>query len=339
MTVSGTATGSAPGTRSGTIPQYGGVLLRILIRLGVFLASLLVASLVIFWVCNALPGNVAQAMLGQGADPASVRALEEELGLNRPFFVRYGEWILGMLSGDFGRSFLTHQEVSGQIAEKFGVTAWLVGFAMVLALVVAVPVGTFAALRRRHWAGFLTSGLSQLGLAIPAFWAGIMAVWLFGVWLRWFPANGYVPFTRDPGEWFAHLVLPVCSLALVQSAVLVRYVRSATIEVLSEDYYRTARAIGWREIPALMRHGLRNASLSVVTVLGLQLTTLLVGAIVVEQVFALPGLGSLLLQAVAQRDLVVVQGTVMVLVLAVLLVNFLVDLSYLLLDPRLRERR
>ncbi|WP_081683895.1 ABC transporter permease [Granulicoccus phenolivorans] len=339
MAGSGTATGSAPAVRGGTASRRGGVLVRILIRLGVFLASLLVASLIIFWVCNALPGNVAQAMLGQSADPAAVRALEEQLGLNRPFFVRYGEWIGGMLTGDMGTSYLTHQQVGVQIAEKFGVTAWLVGFAMVLALLIAVPVGTFAALRRRHWAGFVTSGLSQLGLAIPAFWAGIMAVWLFGVWLRWFPANGYVPLTEDPAQWLAHLVLPVCSLALVQSAVLVRYVRSATIEVLSEDYYRTARAVGWREIPALLRHGLRNASLSVVTVLGLQLTTLLVGAIVIEQVFALPGLGSLLLQAVAQRDLVMVQGTVLVLVLAVLLVNFLVDLSYLLLDPRLRERR
>ncbi|MDO5682364.1 MAG: ABC transporter permease, partial [Propionibacteriaceae bacterium] len=169
-------------------------------------------------------------------------------------------------------------------------------------------------------------------------WAGIIGIYIFAVQLRWFPANGYVPLTSNPLQWARHLILPVVSLAIVQAAVIARYVRSAIIEVLAEDYYRTARAIGWRQFPALVRHGLRNASLSVVTVLGLQFSTLFVGAIVIESVFTIPGLGSMLLQAVSQRDMVVVQGTVMLLVFIVLVINALVDLSYVALDPRLRGR-
>lgn len=312
---------------------------RILLRLAVFAASLLLASALVFLVCSALPGDLAQVMLGANADPRAVEAMRQRLGLDQPLPVRYWEWLSGMLTGDFGTSLLSRRPVATQIAGKLGVTLWLVGLGMLVAIIIAVPVGMLAAVRRRHAEGVLASALSQVGLAIPAFWAGIMATYLFAVKLRWLPANGYVPLTQNPGGWAAHLVLPVLALAVVQASVLVRYVRSAILEVLSEDYYRTARAIGWRQLPALFRHGLRNASLSVVTVLGLQLATLLVGAIVIESVFALPGLGSLLLLAVSQRDLIVVQGTVMLLVFAVLLINTLVDLSYLLLDPRLRSNR
>jgi peptide/nickel transport system permease protein len=162
---------------------------------------------------------------------------------------------------------------------------------------------------------------------------------VFAVWLRWLPANGYVPLTQNPGSWAAHLVMPVVTLSLVQAAVLIRYVRAAFVEVLNEDYYRTARAVGWTPMRALLRHGLRNASISLVTVLGLQVSSVLVGAIVVESVFNLPGLGSLLLTAVSQRDLLVVQGTVMFLVLAVLVISAVVDFSYLLIDPRQRAAR
>lgn len=307
-------------------------------RAVVFLVGLLVASIAIFAICQLLPGDVAGVILGQNADPAAVERLRAKLGLDDPLPQRYLDWVGGMLTGDFGTSQVSRKPVAEQIASKFAVTGWLVLGGMALALLIAVPVGVFAAVWRRRWPGVLASGISQLGLAIPAFWAGIMLAYLFAVRLKLLPANGYVPFTSDPGEWAAHLVLPIVSLALVQSAVLVRYVRSAIIEVLAEDHYRTARAIGWTQFAALMRHGLRNAALSVVTVLGLQLTTLLVGAIVVESVFALPGLGSMLLTAVSQRDLIAVQSTVMVLVFAVLLVNALVDFSYVLIDPRLRSR-
>jgi peptide/nickel transport system permease protein len=316
--------------------QLGPLAARVLRRLAVFAVSLAVASVLIFVVCAALPGDIAQVILGQNATPESLASLRSTLGLDRPLVVRYLDWAGSMLTGDFGTSYLSRLPVAGQIATRFGVTAWLVLFGMLVALLVALPVGLLAAVRSRRLSGFVLSGLSQVGLAVPAFWAGILGVFLFAVKLRWLPANGYVRLGDDPGQWAAHLVLPVASLAVVQASVLVRYVRSAVLEVLGEDYIRTARAAGWTRLRALLRHGLRNASLSIVTVVGLQLATLFVGAIVIEQVFALPGLGQLLLDAVAQRDLVVVQGTVMVLVFAVLVINALVDLSYLALDPRLR---
>jgi len=313
-----------------------GIALRILRRLAVFAASLLLASLLIFWITAALPGDVAQVLLGTDATPEAVAELRAKLGLDRPLPVRYAEWFGGVLVGDFGRSLLSGDPVMSLVAPRIAVTLWLVTFGIGLALLVALPAGMVAALKRRHWQGFAINALAQAGMAIPVFWGGIMLVLVFAVWLRWLPANGYVSLTADPGQWAAHLVLPVLTLALIQGAVLVRYVRSAFVEVLNEDYYRTARAIGWTPFRALLRHGVRNAAISLVTVLGLQLSAVLVGAIVVETVFTLPGLGSLLLTAVSQRDLVVVQGVVMFLVLAVLLINALVDFSYLLIDPRQR---
>ena len=305
-------------------------------RLAIFALSLVGASMLVFAVCSALPGEVAEIILGEGATPVQIQALTAQLGLDRPPLVRYLEWFGGMLRGDFGTSYFTGQNVLQLIAPRIAVTIWLVGFALLLSIAVAVPVGMVAAMNRRSWIGFVASGAAQLGMAIPAFWAAIALVLVFAVGLRWLPANGYVPLTTSPADWAAHLVLPVVSLAIVQTSVLVRYVRSAFIEVLSEDYYRTARALGWRPFPALLRHGLRNAALSLVTVVGLQLAGVLVGAIVIESVFALPGLGSALLDAVSQRDLMIVQGVVMFLAATVLLINFLVDLSYAWIDPRLR---
>lgn len=314
------------------------VLLAVARRLAVFAVSLVVASVLIFLICAALPGDIAQVILGQSATPEALEELRGRLGTDRPLIVRYTDWAGGLLVGDFGESYLTRQPVVTQIVSRIGVTAWLVVFGMALALLIAVPLGMIAAVRNRRLSGTVVSALSQVGLAIPAFWAGIMLVVIFAVRLEWLPANGYVRLLESPGGWAAHLVLPVISLAIVQASVLVRYIRSAILEVLSEDYFRTARAVGWTRMRALIRHGLRNASISVVTVLGLQLATLFVGAIVIEQVFTLPGLGQLLLGAVGQRDLVLVQGTVMVLVFAVLVINAVVDLSYLALDPRLRSR-
>ncbi|MFT3970284.1 MAG: ABC transporter permease [Micropruina sp.] len=305
-------------------------------RLAIFAISLLGASMLAFAVCSALPGQVAGVMLGDGATPAQIEALTAQLGLDRPWIVRYLEWVGGMLHGDFGYSYFTRQSVAELMVPRIAVTWWLVVFALLLSIVIAVPLGMLAAMKRRSWEGFVVSGLAQLGMAVPAFWAAIVLVLVFAVGLHWLPANGYIPLRDDPAGWASHLVLPVVSLAIVQSAVLMRYVRSAFIEVISEDYYRTARAVGWRPFPALLRHGLRNAALSLVTVIGLQLASVLVGAIVIEQVFALPGLGSQLLSAVSQRDLMIVQGIVMFLAASVLLINFLVDLSYAWIDPRLR---
>lgn len=306
-------------------------------RLAIFAVSLLGASVLIFVVAQLLPGDLALILAGEGASPEQVAAKRAELGLDRPAVVRYFEWLGGLPSGDLGRSFLSGQPVASLIGPTLAVTVWLVTLALGLAILVALPLGMLAALKRRQWQGLVTSAAAQVGMAVPAFWAGILLVLVFAVRLRWLPANGYVPLTTDPVAWARHLVLPVVSLAAIQAAVLIRFVRSAFIEVLNEDYYRTARAIGWTRGRALVRHGLRNASLSLVTVLGLQLASVLVGAIVIESVFVLPGLGSLLLFAVAQSDLVVIQGIVLLLVVAVLVINAVVDVSYVLLDPRLRR--
>lgn len=310
--------------------------LALLHRLGWFALSMLVASIVVFALLNLLPGDVAGVVLGPGATPESVDALRVRLGLDQPAPLRYLAWLGGLLTGDLGSSALTGQPVAGLIAEKFGVTLSLVGCGMLVAVALALPLGIVAALRRHHLDGLAVSGLSQAGMAVPAFVVGIALSLLVGVRLRWLPANGYTPITDSVGAWLSHLILPAVTLGLVQGAVLVRYVRSAFIDVTTQDYYRTARAIGWRRWPALLRHGLRNAALQIITVLGLQLATLFVGAIVIESVFVLPGLGSYLVQMVANRDLPVVQSIVMILVALVLVINLLVDLSYALIDPRLR---
>lgn len=295
------------------------------------------ASLLIFLAANALPGSIANVVLGTQAGPGEVAAFEERHGLNRPLLIRYVEWLNGVIVGDFGTTFVGGRDVLGEILPRLGISVWLVVLGMFFALAIAIPLGSFAALKRRNASGFLASMFSQAGLSIPAFWAGMWLVIVFAVHLRWLPAGGYVPLSRDPVGWITHLVLPVTSLALVQGSLLARYVRSAVIEVTSEDWFRTARAVGWSRLGALLRHGTRNIAISLLTVIGLQVATLLVGAIIVEQVFAIQGLGSRLLLAVSQRDLVLVQGIVLILVWAVLVINFVVDVVYQAVDPRLKE--
>ncbi|TDE41715.1 ABC transporter permease [Nonomuraea mesophila] len=304
-------------------------------RLAVLLAGIAVAAVVVFAFMSLLPGDPAEIALGVNATPEAVAALREQFGTDRPPVVQFLDWSGGLLQGDFGTSYVTSSPIGPQIGERLGVTAVLVLGGMAVALVLAVPLGTFAAVHHRDPLGALISAASQAGIAIPAFLAGILLVYVFAVQAQALPSGGYVPFADDPGEWLRGLLLPWASLGLVQGAVLTRYVRSAVLDVMREDYLRTARAKGRGSTGALWRHGLRNASVPVVTVLGLQLATLLIGAVVVERVFVIPGLGDLLLNGVAGRDLLLVQGVVMVLVAAVLLINFVVDVAYHLLDPRL----
>lgn len=310
--------------------------LRLLQRVAVLLASLLVSSAIVFAFMAVLPGDPARVALGVNASEDAVADLRRQFGLDRPLLAQYLGWLGGMTRFDLGQSYISRAEIAPQIADRLQVTLWLVATAMGLALVVAVPLGTVMAVRHREPTGFVLSSLSQVGVAVPAFLAGILLITLFAVTLRWLPANGWTPPSQDPAMFAKQLVLPALSLGLVQAAVLTRYVRSAVLDVLREDYLRTARAKGLPPMAALRRHGLRNAAVPVVTVLGLQLATLLIGAVVVERVFVIPGLGSLLLDSVSNRDLILVQDVVMILVVAVLLVNFVVDLLYLLIDPRLR---
>ena len=314
------------------------MIVRLLQRIAILLASLVVSSVVVFVFMAVLPGDPARVALGTSASDTAVAQLREQFGLDRPLVAQYLSWVHGLVTFDPGNSYISHAPIGPQIADRLQVTLWLVGTGMVLAVILAVPMGTLMAVRHRRPSGLLLSAVSQVGVAVPAFLAGILLITVFAVGLGWLPANGWTPPVQDPVLFLKQLVMPALSLGLVQAAVLTRYVRSAVLDVLREDYLRTARAKGLRPTRALLRHGLRNAAVPVVTVLALQLATLLVGSVVIERVFVIPGLGSLLLDSVANRDLVVVQDVVMIIAMAVLLVNFLVDMVYLVIDPRLRER-
>jgi peptide/nickel transport system permease protein len=313
------------------------MLLRVLERAAILVASLVVSSILVFAFMAVLPGDPARTALGVQATEEAVTQLRQQYGLDRPLPVQYLDWVGGLASGDLGTSYISKALIAPQVADRLQVTLWLVVTSMILAVLLAVPGGVLMAVRHRRISGVVLSAVSQIGVAVPAFLAGILLITLFAVRLGWLPANGWTAPAEDPAMFLRQLTLPALSLGLVQAAVLTRYVRSAVLDVLREDYLRTARAKGLTPYRALLRHGLRNAAVPVVTVLGLQLATLLIGAVVVERVFVVPGLGSLLLDAVSTRDLIVVQDVVMLLVVAVLLVNFVVDVLYVLIDPRLRR--
>lgn len=313
------------------------MLFQLIKRTAVFAVSLVFASVLVFAFMVVLPGDPARVALGVQATPEALAATRAEFGLDRPYIVQYADWAGGLLRGDFGRSYITRTEIGPQLFARFQVTAWLVGAGMLVALVLALPMGVFSAVRHRKISGMALSGVAQVGMAVPSFLAGILLVAVVSVQLGWLPSGGWVAPVTDPVEFLRRLILPALALGLVQGAVVTRYVRSSVLDVMREDYLRTARAKGLGPYRALVKHGLRNAAIPVVTVLALQLATLLIGAVVVERVFVIPGLGSLLLDGVANRDLMLVQGVVMVLVLAVLLVNYVVDVLYTVLDPRLRR--
>lgn len=310
------------------------ILLR---RLGVFVAAAAVASGVVFAVMAVLPGDPAVVALGVNASPELLEQTREKFGTDRPLVEQYTSWAGGLLHGDFGTSYVTDAPIGPLIADRLLVTLWLVGLGIAVAVALAGPLGVAAAVWHRKTRGTALAAVSQAGMAIPAFVLAILLVTIFAVKLQWVESSGWVPPAEDPVQFVQQIALPVLSLGLVQAALLSRYVRSATLDVLREDYLRTARAKGLTPGRALWRHGLRNASIPVVTVLGLQMAALLVDAIIIEVIFVIPGLGSLLLEAVSNRDLLTVQGVVMVIVGAVLVINLVVDLLYVAIDPRLRR--
>jgi peptide/nickel transport system permease protein len=311
--------------------------LYLLRRLGIFLLTLFGASIVVFAALAILPGDPAQTILGINATPDSLHELRAQLGLDRSLPAQYADWIGGLLRGDPGLTYTSRIPIAPEIGQRIEVTGPLVLLGVAIAVVLAVPFGVLAALGHRRAWGTVISALTQVGIAIPAFWAGILLITIVSVNLHWLPAGGFTSWSDSFTGALESLVLPAVSLAIVQGAILTRYVRSAILDVMREDYMRTARAKGLTRAAALRRHGFRNASIPVVTVLGLQLSGLLVGAVVIENVFSLPGLGRMLLQSIGQRDVRLVEDIVMTLTAAVLLVNFLVDLTYHVLDPRLRS--
>lgn len=309
-----------------------GYLLR---RLGIVLVTLVGASIVVFSVLNVLPGSPAQVILGQQATPRAVRQLTAQLGLDTPVWHQYLRWATGLLHGDLGTSYISHQAIGGEIGQALSVTGPLVGLAMLVGLVIALPLGIGGALRNGRLSGSFLGALSQVGIAVPTVVGGLLLIVAFASQTHLLPSSGF-PGWSDPVQALRALVLPAITLGVVEGAILSRYVRASILDQLRSDYLRTARSKGLRVGQALRRHGLRNAAIPLVTVLGLELASLVVGAIVVENVFELPGIGTLLLDAVDNRDLLTVQDIAMLVAATVLVLNTLVDISYRIVDPRTR---
>jgi len=300
--------------------------------------SLIIASGVIFIVTEVAPGDPAAFMLGLNAQEDTLAALRAELRLDQPKLQRYFSWVSGMIRGDFGTSYTYRSPVSQLISDRLQVSVPLALYALALSTLLAFPAGLFAASRRGRPADLAVMGATQLGVAVPNFWFAMMMVLVFAINLQWFSAGGFSGWDNGIFAGVKSLTLPAISLALPQAAILTRVMRSALLDTLGEDYMRTARAKGLSRRQALWRHALRNAMIPVLTIIGLQFSFLLAGSIIIEQVFFLPGLGRLVFQAISSRDLIVVESVVMLLVFAVIVVNFVVDLAYGVVDPRLRSR-
>lgn len=305
----------------------------------VLLISALVGSLVVFTLLRLLGGDVAYILLGKEATQIEVDALRQELGFNRAWYIQYFEWIKGFFTGDLGSSFTGSYDIYDQIAKRMVPTLLLAFGSLILSVSLSLFLGLFAALNVDNYKGFITDVISQIGLAIPSFWAGLILVVVFAVGLGWFPAGGYVPIEESFWGSLRSLFLPIVALSLGITSVTTRFVRSAMLDVLNEEYIRTAMAKGRTLRSAAFFHGLRNASIPVVTVAALQLGSLLAGTIVIESVFVIPGLGQLLIAAVNGREVIVVQSLVLVILMIILVMNFLMDIAYGLLDPRIRDKR
>ena len=310
--------------------------LFLLKRLLTLLATLAGASVVVFLVLEILPGNAAQMLMGPDAAPEAVQALAVKLGLDLPPMQRYWQWVRGMLVGELGQSYAYSSPVLELVLERLALTVPLAVMAMALTTVLALVVGVYAASRHNRLGDVGLMGLTQLGIAVPNFWFAILLILLFSVHLQWFSAGGFPGWEEGVAEALKALLLPALSLAVVQAAILARITRSAVLEVLREDFVRTARAKGLSQRATLWRHVLRNAMIPVVTVMGLQFANLLAGTIVVENVFYLPGLGRLIFQSISNRDLIVVRNCVMLLATMVIIVNFVVDVLYAVIDPRVK---
>ena len=307
-------------------------LLRRLLGLAVMLVA---ASLVVFVVMNVLPGDPALLMLGTGATKSTLAALRHQMGLDLPLWQQYLRWAGGLLEGNFGISYTYQTPVAGLILSRLWVTLPLAGMSILLSVGIAIPVGVIAATRHGKAADAALMGAAQLGVAVPNFWLGLLLILVFAVRLHWLPATGFPGWSHGILPGVAALLMPAVSLALPQAAILARVTRSAVIEAAGEDYVRTARAKGLAARAAIWGHALPNALIPVVTIMGFQFSYLLAGTVVIENVFTLPGMGRLLFQAIAGRDLITVQDIVVLLTGSVIVVNTLVDLAYAAIDPRI----
>lgn len=307
-------------------------------RLLTLALTLFAAAVLVFLVLEVLPGDPAALILGVNARPDTLAALHHAMGLDRPAIVRLFAWLGAILVGDFGESFTYHVPVAGLIVDRIGVSLPLALLAIAVSTAIAIPTGVFAAANRGRAGDTLTMAAAQVGVAVPNFWLGLLLILLFSVKLAWFPASGFPGWGGGVWPGVRALILPALALALPQGAILARITRASMLETLAENYMRTALAKGLSPGRALWRHALPNALIPVVTILGLQFSFLLAGTIIIENVFTLPGLGRLVFQAIAGRDLIVVQALVVLLAGSVIVVNFFVDIAYVLIDPRLRAQ-
>jgi peptide/nickel transport system permease protein len=307
-------------------------------RMMVLVISLFLASTTLFVLLRMLPGDPANALLTVGATPEQVAAARHSVGSDLPMLQQFWNWLNDLVTFQLGTSLIGNVPVGPEINSRLSVTVPLTLISFFIAITIAVPLGFVAAYKARTWYGALLNGVSQLGIAIPVFWVGVILILIFALRLMILPAGGFPPTGwGDPGQAFRSLLLPVITIALVMSASLTRYVRSATLDVLNSDYLRTSRSLGSSFMEAMWRHGIRNAASPVVSILGMELATTFIGAVVVEAVFALPGLGSLLVQGIAQRDYPIIQGILFVSTMAVLIIGFLADLAQRFIDPRLSK--
>ena len=309
-----------------------------LTRLALLVVGLVVASVLIFLALRVLPGDIATLIAGTNGTPAQIAAIRNQLGLDEPLFGQFADWIGGVARGDLGTSLRTGSTVASEILDKAQVTVPLGIMALTVAVVFSVPLGVLSAMRRSRPDGTALSVGAQALAAVPVVWAGMMLVVVFAVWLGWLPAQGF-PRSGWQTPWLAFraLILPAITIGIVEGAMLMRFVRSATLQAVGQDYVRTAAAKGLTRNQALVRHGLPSVGLSIITVLGLQIAGIIVGAVIIEQLFSLPGIGRMLVADVAARDLPKVQGELLVLTSFVLVIGFVVDLVHRLIDPRQRE--
>ena len=299
--------------------------------------TLVIASLVIFVSLEIIPGDPASYMLGINAQEDTLKALRQELGLDKPKLERYLVWVKGMLIGDFGVSYTYRAPVIEMVSDRLWVSLPLAVYALILSTFISLPVGIYAAANRGKFSDLSVMGVTQIGIAVPNFWFAMLLVYLFAIILRWFSAGGFSGWETGMFLSLKSLTLPAISLALPQASILARVMRSSLIDTLNEDFIKTARAKGLTQNQALIKHGIRNALIPVLTIIGLQFSFLMAGAIIIENVFFLPGLGRLIFQSIAQRDIIVVESVIMLLVFSVVIVTFLVDVAYVIVDPRLRS--
>ncbi len=314
--------------------QYDYIIQRLVLALIVILG----VTFVVFLIIQFVPGDPARISLGQQATDEAVAARRAEMGLDRPFIVQYADWLVSASQGDLGNSLITREPITPQISQRLPTTLQLAGLSLVIGMLIAFPLGITAAVNQGSWIDLLASFISQIGVAVPDFWMAILLVLLFSSRLELLPPSGYTPITEDFFDWLSHMILPALTAGFISASIQTRFVRSAMLEVIGQNYIRTARAKGLDERTVITKHALRNALITIVTVIGLQITALLSAVVVIEIVFNLPGLGRLALDAVLDRDYPLLQASVLVIAVLVTFVNLAVDLTYFLLDPRISQQ-